>query len=59
MVSRVFKNIRMGCLWKSYFSVDGCQHRISIEIMIKILKSRFCIYEAQDSRFIQIRIGLY
>jgi len=59
MVSRLSKNIRMGCLWKSYFSVDVCQNRISIEVMIKILKSGFCIYEGQDSRFIEIRIGLY
>jgi len=30
-----------------------------MEVMIEILKSGFCIYEGQDSRFIEIRIGQY
>jgi len=46
-------------LWKSYSGVDGSLDKISMKGMIEILKSGIGIYEGQDSRFIEIRIGQY
>jgi len=51
----VSKNITIGWLWKSYPGANGCHDRISMEVMIGILRSGLDIYEGQDKISMKLR----